>query len=111
MSKSSSQKILHERLRIGDLLMQLGLTSEEAIAWAYAVHKESGKQIGAVLVDAGECTNEDLSYALDLQKRLRDRRTTVSALDELQDAQKKRVVSACRKLANEDDTDPTLVSA
>lgn len=59
--------------RLGDLLLHMGLVSDETLAWALREQHNSGALMGKVLVDAGLLAARDLWRALALQSELRRR--------------------------------------
>jgi type IV pilus assembly protein PilB len=52
------------KLRLGDILKDMGLVSEEQIASALSRQKETHKRLGQLLIDDGVLTNLDLAKAL-----------------------------------------------
>ena len=56
-----------ERRRLGDILMEAGLVSEEAVAQAIARQKETGHRLGQTLVELGLVTPEQIAAALSAQ--------------------------------------------
>ncbi len=53
-----------QRLKLGELLVQWGVTTEEKVQAALAAGKTSGKRIGEVLVEMNACKEEDVAKAL-----------------------------------------------
>ena len=53
-----------ERIRLGDLLLQQGLLTEEQIKLALAEQKRSGRKLGRIFVDSGFVTEEAIGKAL-----------------------------------------------
>lgn len=56
-----------ERRRLGDILVEAGLISEEAVAQAIARQKETGHRLGQTLVELGMVTPEQIAAALSAQ--------------------------------------------
>jgi MSHA biogenesis protein MshE len=54
----------HRGVRIGDLLRERGLVSDEQIEAAVAEQKDSGKRLGVVLVEMGLIAERDLATVL-----------------------------------------------
>lgn len=70
ISRQELKTILKEHrvsLRIGDLLVHLGLVTEEQIEHAMADQKSSGKRLGQVLIDKGFISEDTLASALSVQ--------------------------------------------
>ncbi len=53
-----------EKIRLGDLLIQQGLLTQEQLTNALAEQKASGRKLGRVIVDSGLVTEEAISKAL-----------------------------------------------
>ncbi|CAG4885209.1 Type II secretion system protein E [Georgfuchsia toluolica] len=53
-----------ERIRLGDLLLQQGLLTEEQIKLALAEQKRNGRKLGRIFVDSGYVTEEMIGKAL-----------------------------------------------
>lgn len=53
-----------EKYRLGQLLVEQGLISEEQLAEALAQQKQSGRKLGRVLVDSGIVTEERIATAI-----------------------------------------------
>ena len=58
-----------ERIRLGDLLIQQGLLTDEQLKLALAEQKRSGRQLGRIFVDSGYVTEEAIAKALARQLR------------------------------------------
>ncbi len=58
-----------ERLRLGDVLVQQHLVSQEQLARALEQQKQSGKKLGRVLIESGVITEETLANGLARQLR------------------------------------------
>ena len=56
-----------QRKRLGDLLFETGMISEEQLAWAIKEQKLTGKRIGEILVESGMVKDEDILGALEFQ--------------------------------------------
>lgn len=56
-----------QRKRIGDLLFETGMISEEQLKWAINEQKRTGKRIGEVLVKEGIIKEDDILGALEFQ--------------------------------------------
>lgn len=56
-----------ERKRLGDILIEAGLVSEEAVEQAVARQKETGHRLGQTLVELGLVTPEQIAAALSAQ--------------------------------------------
>ena len=63
-SESSTDAPKHKGIRIGDLLKQHGLATEEQIEEALAAQKQTGKKLGHALVDLGFVHERDLATVL-----------------------------------------------
>jgi MSHA biogenesis protein MshE len=53
-----------EKIRLGDLLIQQGLLTDEQLKLALAEQKNSGRKLGRIFVDSGFVTEEAISRAL-----------------------------------------------
>jgi MSHA biogenesis protein MshE len=53
-----------EKIRLGDLLIQQGLLTDEQLKLALAEQKNSGRKLGRIFVDSGYVTEEAISQAL-----------------------------------------------
>lgn len=53
--------------RLGDLLISVGLLTEQDIERALVLQKDSGKRLGSVLIDSGMISEQQLIEALELQ--------------------------------------------
>ncbi len=53
-----------ERIRLGDLLVQQGLLTDEQLKLALAEQKRSGRKLGRIFVDSGYVTEEGIARAL-----------------------------------------------
>jgi MSHA biogenesis protein MshE len=60
----------HDRLRLGDVLVQQKLLSTEQLEQALQQQRSTGKRLGRVLIDAGVITEEALAHALARQLRV-----------------------------------------
>ena len=58
-----------EKLRLGDVLVQQQLLSQEQLANALAQQKQTGKKLGRLLIEAGLITEEALAHGLARQLR------------------------------------------
>lgn len=56
-----------QRKRIGDLLFETGMITQEQLNWAIKEQKLTGKRIGEILVEADIITDEDILGALEFQ--------------------------------------------
>ncbi len=56
-----------KRLRLGDALLQDGLVNDEQLQKALEIQKQSGKRLGAVLVEMGVVTENDIVTVLGKQ--------------------------------------------
>lgn len=56
-----------QKKRIGDLLLETGMITNEQLQEAIAEQKKSGKRLGEVLVSKGMITDEDILGALEFQ--------------------------------------------
>ncbi|MDO5142940.1 MAG: GspE/PulE family protein, partial [Eubacteriales bacterium] len=54
-------------MRLGDLLVSVGLITEEQLAEALRLQKGSGKRLGSVLIEAGMISEKQLVETLELQ--------------------------------------------
>jgi len=61
---------LPQRMRLGDVLVQQGLLSEDQLKQALAEQRGSGKKLGRLLIDGGLITEESLAHALARQLRV-----------------------------------------
>ncbi|MDD5248848.1 MAG: GspE/PulE family protein [Rhodocyclaceae bacterium] len=59
-----------ERIRLGDLLIQQGLLTEEQLKLALAEQKRSGRKLGRIFVDSGYVTEDGIARALARQLRV-----------------------------------------
>ena len=66
-----------ERIRLGDLLIQQGLLTDEQLKFALGEQKRSGRKLGRIFVDSGYVTEEGIakSLARQLQAEFVDLRT------------------------------------
>ncbi len=53
-----------EKIRLGDLLVQQDVITDEQLKLALTAQKETGRKLGRVLVESGYCTEEGISKAL-----------------------------------------------
>jgi type IV pilus assembly protein PilB len=53
--------------RLGDLLIEVGLISEEQLGRAISIQKHSGRKIGEILVELGHVSEAEISGALEVQ--------------------------------------------
>src|SRR5512142_1484428 len=53
-----------ERIRLGDLLIQQGLLTDEQLKLALAEQKRSGRKLGRIFVDSGYVTEDGIAKAL-----------------------------------------------
>lgn len=58
-----------EKIRLGDLLIQQGLLTEEQLKFALEEQKRSGRKLGRIVVDSSFVTEEAISQALARQLR------------------------------------------
>jgi MSHA biogenesis protein MshE len=58
-----------QRIRLGDLLIQEGLLTDEQLQSALAEQKRSGRKLGRIFVDSGYVTEEGIAKALARQLR------------------------------------------
>lgn len=56
-----------QRKRIGDLLLETGMITQEQLTWAIKEQRQTGKRIGEILVDENIVTDEDILGALEFQ--------------------------------------------
>lgn len=56
-----------QRKRLGDLLFETGMISEEQLTWAIKEQRQTGKRIGEILVESGIVKDEDILGALEFQ--------------------------------------------
>ena len=65
-----------QRIRLGDLLIQQGLLTDEQLKLALDEQKRSGRKLGRIFVDSGYVTEEGIAKALarQLQRRFVDLR-------------------------------------
>ncbi|MFC5301512.1 GspE/PulE family protein [Azospira restricta] len=59
-----------EKIRLGDLLIQQGLLTDEQLKMALEEQKRSGRKLGRIFVDSGYVTEEGISRALAGQLRI-----------------------------------------
>ncbi len=57
----------HEKTRLGDLLMQQGLISQDQLAEALEKQRRSGRKLGRVLAENGFASDDEVSAALAYQ--------------------------------------------
>ena len=55
------------RKRIGDLLYETGMITQDQLTWAIQEQKKTGKRIGEILVEAGVVKDDDILGALEFQ--------------------------------------------
>lgn len=70
ISKNELKKILRQHrisIRLGDLLTNLGLVTEEQVTLALEAQNGSGKKLGQLLLDKGFISEDTLTTALSLQ--------------------------------------------
>ena len=84
-----------EKIRLGDLLIQQGLLTDEQLKLALDEQKRSGRKLGRIFVDSGYVTEEGISKALarQLQIPFIDLRTyplKAEAINKLPEAQARR---------------------
>ncbi|MBL8881272.1 MAG: hypothetical protein JNG88_19380, partial [Phycisphaerales bacterium] len=53
-----------EKIRLGDLLVQQGLLTDEQLKFALDEQKRSGRKLGRIVVDSSFVTEEAISQAL-----------------------------------------------
>jgi len=56
-----------KKVRLGDLLLQYGLITDEQLSEALKVQKNTGKKIGEVLIDLGYLTKQNIHEVLEFQ--------------------------------------------
>ena len=59
-----------EKIRIGDLLIQEKLISQEQLRFALEQQKRSGRKLGRVLIENGFATEDSISHALAKQLKI-----------------------------------------
>lgn len=59
-----------EKIRLGDLLVQQGLLSDEQLKFSLEEQKRSGRRLGRIVVDSAFVTEEAISQALARQLRI-----------------------------------------
>ncbi len=59
-----------EKVRLGDLLIQQGLLTQEQLKFALEEQKRSGRKLGRIFVDSGFVTEDGISKALANQLRI-----------------------------------------
>ena len=59
-----------EKIRLGDLLIQQGLLTDEQLKFALDEQKRSGRKLGRIVVESAFVTEEAISQALDKQLRI-----------------------------------------
>ncbi|MDA0189971.1 MAG: GspE/PulE family protein [Proteobacteria bacterium] len=59
-----------EKIRLGDLLIQQGLLTDEQLRFALDEQKRSGRKLGRIVVESGFVTEEAISQALAKQLRI-----------------------------------------
>ncbi|MBS1190741.1 MAG: type secretion system protein E:ral secretory system protein N-terminal [Rhodocyclaceae bacterium] len=59
-----------QKVRLGDLLIQQGLLTEEQLGLALQQQKATGRKLGRIFVDSGYVTEEGISQALARQLRI-----------------------------------------
>jgi type IV pilus assembly protein PilB len=70
LSDQRDKKSLASRRRLGQLLVETGLLSEQALQEALASQKASGKRLGQVLVNQRVLSEEEIAFALAMQLRI-----------------------------------------
>ena len=56
-----------KKLRLGDMLISMGLLTESQLSQALAIQKEKHKRLGEVLIEEGYITEAQLINALKVQ--------------------------------------------
>ncbi|MDT8998745.1 GspE/PulE family protein [Paucibacter sp. APW11] len=69
-SSSPNDSSRPQKLRLGDVLVQQQLISEEQLGQALELQRTSGKKLGRLLIDAGLITEEALAHVLARQLRV-----------------------------------------
>ena len=59
-----------EKIRLGDLLIQQGLLTDEQLKFALDEQKRSGRKLGRIVVDSSFVTEEAISQALARQLQI-----------------------------------------
>ena len=59
-----------QKIRLGDLLIQQGLLTEEQLKLSLDEQKRTGRKLGRVFVESGYVTEEGISQALARQLRI-----------------------------------------
>jgi len=60
-------KLEKKKYRLGDILVQQGIITEEQLAAALAMQQKNHKRLGDYLVESGYTTDEDIALALHIQ--------------------------------------------
>jgi len=68
--KSAPKKDAVPRRRLGELLVEAGLLSNEKLNEALGAQKETGKRLGQQLVDMNAITEEEMAFALAMQLKI-----------------------------------------
>lgn len=85
-SLSRTQDLVAELMNIGEVLKRLCLVSADDVKTAVERQRESKRRLGEELVAMGRLTPAELSDALDLQLRLKERSSSVLAMAELMES-------------------------
>jgi type IV pilus assembly protein PilB len=70
ISKSAPKKEALPRRRLGELLVEAGLLSNEKLNEALSAQKTTGKRLGQQLVDMNAITEEEMAFALAMQLKI-----------------------------------------
>jgi len=68
--KSAPKKDAVPRRRLGDLLVEAGLLSNEKLHEALSAQKTTGKRLGQQLVDMSAINEEEVAFALAMQLKI-----------------------------------------
>jgi len=70
MKTSSSKKNIFTKRKLGELLIETGLISEENLGKALNLQKDSNKRLGQVLVGMNLISEEEIAFGLAMQLRI-----------------------------------------
>lgn len=70
MKTSSSKKHVFTKRKLGELLIETGLISEENLGKALTLQKDSNKRLGQVLVGMNLISEEEIAFGLAMQLRI-----------------------------------------
>jgi type IV pilus assembly protein PilB len=70
ITDTQSKKNSYSRRKLGELLIETGLLSVEQLMEALKVQRDSGKRLGAILMDMNFVSEEEIAFALAMQLKI-----------------------------------------